>query len=108
MRGSSFLDHLHGADGPVHSSDEVIGWALGGKRAVVRGDWKLLWMPSESDGQKKWELYDLRSDPYERNDLASFYPEQTRELVDKWYDYAEEVGVAVIERNRIYNGLEVK
>ena len=108
MRGSSFLDHLHGADGPVHSSDEVIGWALGGKRAVVRGDWKLLWMPSESDGQKKWELYDLRSDPYERNDLASFHPELTRELVDEWYDYAEEVGVAVIERNRIYNGLEVK
>jgi arylsulfatase len=108
MRGSSFLDHLRGGDDPVHPSDEVIGWEFSGKRVLVRGNWKLLKMPSKSGLQTNWELYDLHSDPYERNDLASFHPELMRELVDEWYDYANEVGVAGIEKNRIYNGLEVK
>ena len=108
MRGSSFLDHLRGGDDPVHPSDEVIGWEFSGKRVLVRGNWKLLKMPSKSGLQTNWELYDLHSDPYERNDLASFHPELMRELVDEWYDYANEVGVAGIEKNRIYNELEVK
>ena len=99
MRGSSFLDHLRGADGPVHANDKVIGWEIGGKRALVRDNWKLLWVPPGPDMQTNWELFDLRSDPYERNDLASAHPDLTKELVDEWYDYAREVGVAVIEDN---------
>jgi len=106
MRGSSFLDLLRVGDGSVHANDEVIGWELSGKRALVRGNWKLLRMPKEPDSDTKWELYDLRSDPYERRDVASTDPELTRELVDEWYDYAEEVGVAVVEDNRIYNGFD--
>ena len=83
----------------MHASDEVIGLELSGKRALVRGDWKLLWMPPGPGMQTNWELFDLRSDPYERNDVASAHPELVRELVDEWYDYAKEVGVAVIESN---------
>ena len=97
MRGSSFLAHLRGTAGPVHAPDEVIGWELSGQRALVRGDWKLLWMPPGPGMQTNWELFDLNSDPYERNDLSSDRPELTRELVDAWYDYANEVGVVVIE-----------
>ena len=96
MRGKSFLGHLRGADGPVHGPDETIGWELSGQRALVRGDWKLLWMPRRG-AEARWELFDLRSDPYERNDLAAARPDLTRELVDAWHDYAEEVGVVVVE-----------
>ncbi len=52
MRGTSFLGHLRGGGGPVHDPEEVIGWELSGRRALVRGDWKLLWMPDE-DGQAR-------------------------------------------------------
>lgn len=104
MRGSSFLAHLRGAEGPVHAPNEIIGWELSGQRAMVRGDWKLLWVPpgpgasaEEPAEQTKWELFNLRLDPWERNDLAATDPELTRELADAWYDYADEVGVVVIE-----------
>ena len=96
MRGTSFLGHLRGDDGPVHAPDEVIGWELSGQRALVRGDWKLRWMPDE-DGQASWELFDMQTDPYERNDLAAARPELLGELVDAWCDYAAEVGVVVVE-----------
>ncbi|HEY5624820.1 MAG TPA: arylsulfatase [Gammaproteobacteria bacterium] len=96
MRGASFLGHLRGEAGAVHEPDEVIGWELSGQRALVRGDWKLLWMPNQ-DGETRWELFDLGSDPYERDDLSAARPELLIDLVDAWYDYADDVGVAVIE-----------
>ena len=98
MRGSSFFDRLRGGDDPVHPSDEAIGWEFSGKRALIRGNWKLLQTPSDTDTPNSWELFDLISDPYERNDIASVHPKLTRELMDQWYEYAEEVGVQNAEK----------
>ena len=96
MRGKSFLDHLQGGESPVHGSDEAIGWELHGERALVRWPWKLLWIPSPGE-ETRWELFDLESDPFERNDLSTQHPELTRELIDAWFRYAEDVGVATGE-----------
>ena len=96
MRGKSFLDHLQGGASPVHERDEAIGWELHGLRALVRGSWKLLWIPTE-DEETRWELFDLDSDPFERNDLSSQRPDLTQELIGEWYRYAEDVGVAISE-----------
>ena len=96
MRGKSFLDHLQGGASPVHEPDEAIGWELHGLRALVRGSWKLLWIPTE-DEETRWELFDLDSDPFERNDLSSQRPDLTQELIGEWYRYAEDVGVAISE-----------
>ena len=96
IRGKSFLDHLQGGTSPVHASDEAIGWELHGERALVRGSWKLLWMPAQ-DEETRWELFDLDSDPFERNDLSSQRPGLAQELIDEWYRYAEDVGVAISE-----------
>ncbi len=94
LRGKSFLNHLRGAEDTVHGPTEAVGWELAGERALIRGDWKLLWLADDEPG---WELFNFRNDPYERNDLAAARPELTSELIDLWYDYAEEVGVAIIE-----------
>ena len=96
MRGNSFLDHLQVGDSPVHGSDETIGWELHGERALVRGSWKLLWLPVP-DEETRWELFDLANDPFERNELSAQHPELTQELIDAWDRYAEDVGVAVGE-----------
>ena len=96
MRGRSFLAHLRGEDGHVHDPDEVIGWELSGDRALVRGNWKLLWLPQQGQ-ETRWELFDMSLDPYERNDLSEARPELLRELIDSWYAYADDVGVVVIE-----------
>ena len=96
IRGKSFLDHLQGDVGPVHAIGEAIGWELHGQRALVRWPWKLLWIPVEEE-ETRWELFDLESDPFERNDLSAQQPELTGELIDAWYRYAEDVGVATGE-----------
>ncbi len=95
IRGTSFLDHLQDGESPVHGSDEAIGWELHGQRALVRWPWKLLWLPdTDQQAQTRWELFDLESDPFERNDLSSRHPELLRELSDAWHQYAEDVGIA--------------
>ena len=96
LRGESFLDHLQRGASPVHASDEAIGWELHGQRALVRGPWKLLWLPTP-DEETRWELFDLVNDPFERNELSAQHPELTQELIDAWYRYAEDVGVAMGE-----------
>ena len=96
LRGESFLDHLQRGASPVHASDEAIGWELHGQRALVRGPWKLLWLPTP-DEESRWELFDLANDPFERNELSAQHPELTQELIDAWYRYAEDVGVAMGE-----------
>ena len=80
----------------LHAIGEAIGWELHGQRALVRWPWKLLWVPVEEE-ETRWELFDLESDPFERNDLSAQQPELTGELIDAWYRYAEDVGVATGE-----------
>ncbi len=41
------------------------------------------------DGSKRWELFDLKADPGEKNDVASTHPEMVKELeaaYDKWWE----------------------
>ena len=96
IRGKSFLGHLQGNDAAVRGPDEVIGWELHGQRALVRGGWKLLWVPRE-DEETRWELFDLSADPFEREDLSSQHPELAQELAAAWRQYAADVGVAIVE-----------
>ena len=61
-------------------------------RALIRGDWKLVWgkrMPWQID----WELYNLKRDRCETTDLADKYPRRVRQLADEWLGYAKRVGL---------------
>ena len=44
-----------------------------------------------------WELYDMDTDPTELNDLVAAKPEVATQLVGKWAEWAERVGVEKIE-----------
>jgi len=55
-------------------------------RAVVVGDWKLIWTPGQ-DPAREHRLYDLAADPNETRDLSDRYPERVRDLrrmLDDW------------------------
>ncbi|MCT4646681.1 MAG: arylsulfatase [Carboxylicivirga sp.] len=61
-------------------------------KAVVLGDWKAVWskkMPHEI----KWELYNLKEDRCEINDLAEEYPDKVNEMAEMWDAYAQRVGL---------------
>ena len=53
-----------------------IYWEHEGNRAVRLGDWKLV-----SEGNTRWELYNMKHDRTELTDLAGSYPEVLERMV---------------------------
>jgi arylsulfatase len=64
-------------------------WEHEGNAAVRRGDLKLV--RKGSDGP--WELYDLKADRTETNDIASSQPTKVKELAAEWQKWAERAHV---------------
>jgi arylsulfatase len=65
-----------------------------GNRAVRYGDWKLV-SSFNTVTQKfnEWELYDMKSDRSELNDLSHQNPEMKYKLIELYCDWADRVGV---------------
>lgn len=63
---------------------EHMGW-----KGMRQGRWKLV----RKANAEKWELYDLKKDPYETNDISSKKACRTRRMASKWQSWADEVGV---------------
>ena len=64
---------------------EHMGW-----KGMRQGRWKLV---RKKRDDATWELYDLKTDPYETTDIADRHPARTRKMVRKWDKWAAEVGV---------------
>ena len=64
------------------SSEEwsrTLWWAHDGHHAIRMGDWKLVALKG-----KKWELYNLKKDRSETNDLSETHPEKVKDLAKSW------------------------
>jgi arylsulfatase A-like enzyme len=60
-------------------------WCHADNRAIRQGDWKL----SAKDGRNgKWELYNLKQDRCEINNLATAHPDKVTHLARTWEDMA--------------------
>jgi arylsulfatase len=71
-----------------------MGWELFGRRALRRGDWKIVWL-YEPYGPGRWELFDLASDPLESRDLATTEPAKLAQLLRAWEEYVAKNGVVL-------------
>ncbi|MFT4125638.1 MAG: arylsulfatase [Gordonia sp. (in: high G+C Gram-positive bacteria)] len=76
---------------PVADSAHTEQYAeFGGHRGFYRDGWKLVSLhrdPAEVD-TPRWELYDVRVDPAETNDLAAVRPDLVAELAAAWDEAA--------------------
>jgi arylsulfatase len=61
-------------------------------KAFFDGDWKILLMPPPF-GTGEWELFNVRNDPAEMDDLSDQYPDRRAEIVAQWERYKEANGV---------------
>ncbi|WP_339671032.1 arylsulfatase [Dasania marina] len=77
---------------PQAAQQRVLGIQLMGKRAIRKGDWKLVHMPAPY-GNGEWQLYNLKNDLAEANDLAISQPKKLQEMLTLWQQYATENNV---------------
>ena len=47
--------------------------------------------------EERWQLFDLRTDPAERHDVAADHPDKLKELIDLWWSEAEKNDVLPIQ-----------
>ena len=79
--GKSLLPIFKGDERKPHKE---IFWRFNRANAVRQGDLKVV------RAGKVWELYDLKADPTETNNLAKERPMKTAELSKMWEDWNEE------------------
>jgi arylsulfatase A-like enzyme len=92
LYGRSWRPYLTGAtSGPVRGAFDVIGFEMMECRAILKGDWKLIFM-APPYGENEWHLYNLRDDPREMSNLAAEQPRKFAELSAEWEAYAAAVG----------------
>ena len=83
------LDFFTGKAGTTYPGAARVGYELFGQKAFIDGDWKILQMPHPF-ASGEWELYSLKADPGETNDLSNEYPEKVQEMVVLWEQYKKD------------------
>ncbi len=92
MQGRSVLDLFEGKSEAPSAAASRVGYELFGMKAVFDGDWKILWMPPPF-GPGEWELFNLRQDPAELNDLSAEFPDRLAAMIALWEQYKEANGI---------------
>ncbi|WP_205754013.1 arylsulfatase [Arthrobacter nitrophenolicus] len=95
LLGDSARPLLEGTSETI--GDDEFGWEHFGHRAYRSGDWKLVFAPEPMGGTGEYSLYNLAEDPGETTNLAADRPDVLDDLSNKWDQYAQENGVAVVD-----------
>jgi arylsulfatase A-like enzyme len=92
MQGKSVLDLFQGKSLTAYDGASEVGYELFGMKGYFVGDWKILWM-SKPFGPDDWELFNLKQDPAELNDLSKQHPDKLKEMIVLWEKYKIENNV---------------
>jgi arylsulfatase A-like enzyme len=75
MEGASLVASFSHDENP----ERTLLWEHYDNRAIRSGSWKLVALAG-----KPWELYDVKVDRIEKNDVSSKHPQIAKELADLW------------------------
>ena len=90
ISGKSLTPLFYGSNEEIHN--EPIFWEHEGNKAVRMGDYKLV-QDFEKGNPNNWELYNLLNDRTEQNNLILSEPEKADEMIDMYYEWANELNV---------------
>lgn len=93
LPGIDLIGQINGADDSQERS-RMLFFEHQGNRAVRHGRWKLVALDDEP-----WELYDIRIDRTETNDLAAENPLVVKELSQAWDQWADRNFVTPLPRD---------
>lgn len=80
--------------GTEFTEGRTLFWEHEGNRAVRSGEWKLVSQYPENE----WHLYNMEKDRTELTDLSGEHPNLVQELIGKYQNWAERVGVVPWEK----------
>jgi len=92
LSGRSMAALLSGRSEQVYPSEASISQELSGGSAVYQGNYKLV-KDAPPFGDRKWHLYNLRSDPMESNDLSGTEPDRVKAMSEAYAEYVKKNGV---------------
>lgn len=96
MRGRSITKLLSGEKETIYNNTDIIAGEMANGKWARLGDYKVSFVP-EPYGEAKWKLFNLKNDPGETTDLSTDESELLEKLVAGWKQYADEVGVLLVE-----------
>ncbi|MEM9141733.1 MAG: sulfatase/phosphatase domain-containing protein, partial [Bacteroidota bacterium] len=88
LEGQSLVSSFNGNS----MEERPLFWEHEGNKAIRLGEYKLVskWA---KDSEYNWELYDLKGDRSEMNDLSDTMPDKVIELEMLWKQWAQKAGV---------------
>lgn len=102
MQGKSMLNWLSGKADLVHAKEAAHAWELFGRVGVRAGDWKAEKIEAPY-GTGDWELYNLKDDIIQENNLAKSNPEKMQEMIQHWEIYKQKNNVIMPDRPTAYS-----
>jgi arylsulfatase A-like enzyme len=102
--GKSWVNVLTGKSESPRTEKDYMAWEIFGNRALIQGDWKIRW-EYKPIGKGDWELFNIKTDPSERKDLAKENPEKLNALLKLWDNYVKENNVIIPNRS-MFEALE--
>jgi len=109
--GTDFSEFLQGSESDIHSESQAIGYELGGNRALFKGDYKFVFNRSAVN-DRKWHLFNIKTDPGEARDLEQIEPERYAEMLADYEAYESSNNVlpmpeGYIQRREIFRGVQL-
>ena len=107
LAGRSMASLLSGASTRLYPGDVSISQELSGGAAVYQGDYKLV-RNIPPYGDRKWHLYNLRTDPTESQDITSAEPARVKSMSDAYAEYVKKNGVIEVPDDYDINAQAMK
>lgn len=100
IEGLDFSASLTNADAASARTSQH--YELNGLRAYYEDGWRIVSSGRFGEPDERWELFDVRVDPNETNDLAAEHPELVEQLDQRWLDAAHRYDVFPIDTRSLF------